>query len=76
MTMMLEMMAELWVVKERVHTLEKVLSTHGLNVAEEIEPCVFDADEKSALEEARQQFVGSIMRALEATQDKESHGLE
>ena len=65
-TMMMELMAELWVVKERVHTLEKVLSTHGLEVAEEIESCQFSADEKVRLEGERQQFVSTILRSFEA----------
>ena len=69
MTMMLEMMAELWVVKERVHTLEKVLSTQSLNVAEKMETCDLDADEKTRLGEVRQQFVSNIMRSLEADFD-------
>jgi hypothetical protein len=65
-SMMLELMSELWVVKERVFTLEKVLSTNGLNVAEEIEACELGDDEKAGLEKVRQQFVNSILRALEA----------
>ena len=66
MTMMLEMMSELWVVKERVNTLEKVLSNHELNVAEEIETCQLNTEEKTGLEEARQRFVSTILRSLEA----------
>ena len=66
MTMLLEMMSELWVVKERVYTLEKVLSNHGLNVSEEIETCELSTEEGTGLEEERQRFVSTILRSLEA----------
>ena len=66
MTMMLELMSELWVVKERVNTLEKVLSNNELNVAEEIETCQLNTEEKTELEEARQRFVSTVLRSLEA----------
>lgn len=65
-SMLMELMTEVWVIKERVHTLEKVLSTHGLEVTKEIETCVFTADEETRLEEDRQQFVETILRSLEA----------
>ena len=65
-TMMMELMTEVWVTKERVFTLEKVLATHGLNVTDEIESCEFNEDENSSLAQARQRFVSTIMRSLEA----------
>ncbi len=65
-TMMLEMMAELWVVKERVYTLEKVLGEAGIAVKEQIESCELSEDEVAELEGARRKFVETIMRSLEA----------
>ena len=65
-TMMMELMTELWVTKERLFALEKVLATHGLDVTDEIESCDFNADEQSTLALARQKFVTTIMRSLEA----------
>ena len=64
-TMMLEMMAELWVVKERIHKLEKVLSKAGVDVTGKIETCEFGADELMDLEMKRRKFVETIMRSLE-----------
>jgi hypothetical protein len=66
-TMMLEMMAELWVVKERVYTLEKVLGEARISAKEQVEACKFNADEVAELETARRTFVKTIMRSLEAS---------
>lgn len=65
-TMMLEVMAELWVVKERVYTLEKVLDEAGIAAKEKIEACELNADEVAELEATRRKFVETIMRSLEA----------
>ena len=65
-TMMLEMMAELWVVKERVYTLEKVLGDAGIAAKEQIETCEMSAEEVAELEGARRNFIATIMRSLEA----------
>jgi hypothetical protein len=65
-TMMLEMMAELWVVKQRVHTLEKVLGEAGINASEQIEKYQLSEDDLAELEGARRKFVETIMRSLEA----------
>jgi hypothetical protein len=66
-TMMLEMMAELWVIKEHVYTLEKVLGEAGISAKEQVEACKFNADEAAELETARLTFVETIMRSLEAS---------
>ena len=65
-TMMLEMMAELWVVKERVYTLERVLGEAGIAAKEQIEACELSDDELAELEGTRRKFVETIMRSLEA----------
>lgn len=64
-TMMLEMMAELWVVKERVYTLEKVLGETGVSVRDKIEGCELSEEDVAELEGARRKFVETIMRSLE-----------
>ena len=66
-TMMLEVMAELWVVKERVYTLEKVLGEAGIAAKEQIEACKLGEDEVAELEGARRKFVETILRSLEAS---------
>ncbi len=65
-TMMLEMMAELWVVKERVYTLEKVLGEAGIAAKEKIEACKLSEDDVAELEVARRKYVETIMRSLGA----------
>ncbi len=64
-TMMLEMMAELWVVKQRVYTLEKVLGEAGIPAKDQIETCELSEEEVAELEGARRKFVETIMRSLE-----------
>lgn len=65
-TMMLEMMAELWVVKERVYTLENVLAEAGIPAKDQIEACELGEDEVAELEATRRKFVETILRSLEA----------
>jgi hypothetical protein len=64
-SMMLEVMAELWVVKERVYTLEKVLGEAGIAAKEQMESCKLSEDEIAELEAARRKFIATIMRSLE-----------
>ena len=64
--MILEMMAELWVVKQRVFTLEKVLNEAGIPAKDHIETCKLSEDKVSELEQTRRKFVETIMRSLEA----------
>lgn len=65
-TMMLEMMAELWVVKERIYTLEKVLGDAGIAVREQIDTCKFSAEQAAELERERRKLIETVMRSLEA----------
>lgn len=65
LSMMLEMMTELWVVKERVYTLEKVLDQEGIDARDKIEAFTFSDDEITELESARRKFIASILRTLE-----------
>lgn len=64
-TMMLEMMTELWVVKERLYAIEKVLDDADIVVKEHIESYKFSEDEIAELEETRRKFITNIMRALD-----------
>lgn len=63
-SMVLELMTELWVVKERQFRLEKVLEKHGINAAEELESSNLDEMAVEALESSRRQFVETILRTL------------
>ena len=71
-TMMLEMMAELWVVKERLYTLEQVLAEAGIAAKDQIESCELGEDEVAELEATRRKFIATILRSLEA--DFVDHG--
>jgi hypothetical protein len=65
-TMMLEVMAELWVVKERVYVFEKVLDEAGIAVTEQVESRALTENEVAELEIARRKYVETIMRSLGA----------
>lgn len=65
-TMMLEIMAELWVVKERVYTLEKVLGDAGIAVKEQIDACKFSPEQAAELEMERRKLIETVLRSLEA----------
>lgn len=64
-TMMLEIMAELWVVKERVYTLEKVLGDAGIAVKAGIETCKFSPEQATELANERRKLIETVMRSLE-----------
>lgn len=65
MSMMLEMMTEIWVVKERVYALEQVLNDEGLSVSDKISNRQLTDEQVGELEAARGKFIQSIMRSLE-----------
>ena len=65
-SMMLELMSELWVVRERLFALEKVAAEQGVELTQGIESWRPDADEAAALDAERQRFIRSVMRSLDA----------
>lgn len=65
-TMTTELMTELWVVKERLFAVEKILDESGLDVRQKLEDCEFSKNELAELEQKRRQFVETIMRAFSA----------
>lgn len=65
MSMMLEMMTEVWVVKERIYALEQVLNDEGLGVSDKISNAKLTDAQVGELEVARGKFIQSIMRSLE-----------
>lgn len=65
-TMLVELMSEHWVARERQYALERVLEERGV-----IEPGAVDAYEWSEAEEARlaerrQRFIADVFRTLES----------
>jgi hypothetical protein len=64
-SMMLEIMAELWTVKERVYVLEEVLSSEGEWLKQKIEDFEPNVAQITQLETQRATFISSVMRSLE-----------
>jgi hypothetical protein len=69
-SMMLEIMAELWVVKERVYVLEEVLSSQDQSVKQKVEAFVPTEAQITQLESQRGAFISSVMRSLEDSRTK------
>jgi hypothetical protein len=64
LSMVLELAAELWVVRERVFILEAVLMQQGVAAADAIETYVPTADEKAVLAKMRAEATANIFRTL------------
>ncbi len=65
-SMMLELMSEVWAVRERLYALEKVAEEAGLPLAERVEAWRPDEQQAAELDEQRQKFIKSVLRSLEA----------
>jgi hypothetical protein len=63
-SMVLELAADLWVVRERVFILEAVLSKHGTPVADAIEAYVPTQEEQSTLAKMRADMTAQMFRSL------------
>lgn len=66
MSMVLELTAELWVIKKRLYLLERVAGQAGVSLTAGIEAYVPDADEAADLDQRRQQLIATVLRSLEA----------
>lgn len=62
----LEMMAELWVVKERLYILENALQSEGISIKDKVENYQFKGDELANIEATRRKFIENILRSLES----------
>ncbi len=63
-SMVLELAAELWVVRERGFILERVLAQHGLAVSEAIESYTPTAEEQATLASMRATMTAQMFRTL------------
>lgn len=61
---------ELWVIKDRLMTLEAVLSARGESVSALIDAHQPDAALAASLQTERQRLIGEIMASLEAPGDR------
>jgi len=65
MTMMLELSAEIWIVKKRQYVLERVAGDQGIDLSAGIEAYALSEQEEQELEAVREQMITRIMRATE-----------
>jgi len=65
-SMMLELMSEVWVMRERIYALEQVAAESGLQLTEGIEAWRPSADQAEYLDQQRKNFIGTVLRSLEA----------
>jgi len=65
-SMMLELMSEIWAMRERMYALEQVAAESGLQLTEGIEAWRPSADEAEYLDQQRQKFIESVLRSLDA----------
>ena len=66
MSMMLELAAEVWTVKERLYTVEKAAAEAGLDLSERIEAWRPNEEQAAELETQRKQMLDSLFRSMEA----------
>jgi hypothetical protein len=64
-SMLLEIMAELWTVKERLYVLEEVLSNEDDLIKNRVEAYTLSDTQQADLEARRAGFIGNVMRSLE-----------
>lgn len=68
MSMVLELTAELWVVKKRLYLLERVAGEAGLPLTPGIESFEPDEAEMAELDDRRRQLIATVLRSLETDQ--------
>jgi hypothetical protein len=65
MSMVLELTAELWVVKKRLYLLERVAGQAGVPLTPQIEAYELDEGEVAELDERRRLLISTVLRSLE-----------
>ena len=65
-SMMLELMSEVWVLRERLHALEKVAADQGVELTAGIEAWQPDEAEAQQLAATRAEFIANVTRSLGA----------
>ena len=72
MSMVLELTAELWVVKKRLYLLERVAGQAGVPLTPQIEAYELDEGEVAELDERRRLLISTVLRSIEV--DAVDHG--
>jgi hypothetical protein len=65
MSMVLELTAELWVVKKRLYLLERVAGQAGVPLTPQIEGYELNEEEVAELDERRRLLISTVLRSLE-----------
>jgi siroheme synthase len=65
LSMVLELTAEVWVVKKRLYLLERVADQAGVPLTPRIEGYELDEQEVAELAALRQQLIATVLRSLE-----------
>ncbi len=65
-SMMLELMSEVWVMRERMYALEQVIEEAGLPIAGKVEAWEPDEEQFRALSAERKRLIETVLRSLEA----------
>jgi predicted RNase H-like nuclease (RuvC/YqgF family) len=63
-TMVLELAAEQWVLRERIYAIEKAAATLGLKLTEAVENYRFNDHEKNELATMRKTMIDNLMRSV------------
>jgi hypothetical protein len=72
-SMLLELMSELWTVKERLYALERAAEEAGLDLTSRIEAWQPSDSQSAELDDSRQQMIASVLRSLEARHVRGAH---
>jgi hypothetical protein len=64
MTMVLELAAEQWVLRERVYTIEKAAGSLGLDLGAAVENYQFSDADKATLAAMRRTMIDNLMRSV------------
>lgn len=68
MSMVLELTAELWVIKKRLYLLERVAGQAGVPLTPQIEGYDLSPDEVTELDQRRRELIATVLRSLEGDQ--------
>jgi len=66
MSMMLELMSEVWVMRERIHAIEQIAAENGLDLPAGVEQWQPSAEQAEKLQEERMAFIAGVTRSLAA----------
>ena len=66
LSMVLELTAEVWVIKKRLYLLERVAGQAGVSLTPQIENYDLSAAEITELDTLRRQMIATVLRSLES----------